>query len=295
MTLHAFTLMPAPVVEVAHDTLRFFHDSMGLSWGLSIIALTVAVRLIILPLTFKQVRGMQEMQRHAPELKKIQERYKDDTQRRNEETMKYYKEHNFNPLSSCLPLLLQIPVFITLFELLRDNGPFEQDAGGAGFLFIPSLTEPATGLVLVVLMVLYVGTQLGASLVSMVSAEGTQKRIMLLLPFVFVPIIITFPAGLVVYWITTNLWTVGQQYAVKKFLPAPTKEEAADRSDGRGAAKGAPANGRAARGAAKPAGDGAKAEAKAGTKASVGAGNGRPQKAPPPSPRKKKKRSGRRR
>jgi YidC/Oxa1 family membrane protein insertase len=245
-----FAIMPKALVDGAFEFLRWFHDA-GLSWGLSIIALTVVVRMVILPLTFKQVRAMQDMQRHAPELKKLQERYKEDRQRLNEETMKYYKEHSFNPLSSCLPLLLQIPVFITLFEVLRDDGPFHAAVGeNEPFLFIPSLTAPAGGVVLVVLIALYIGTQLGASLVSMVNAEGTQKRIMLALPFVFAPIIISFPAGLVVYWITTNLWTVLQQLAVKKVLPMPAKPETdVSESEGKPAGRKAAANGRSADGA----------------------------------------------
>ncbi len=291
-----FAIMPKALVDGAFEFLRWFHD-VGLSWGLSIIALTVVVRMVILPLTFKQVRAMQDMQRHAPELKKLQERYKEDRERLNQETMKYYKEHSFNPLSSCLPLLLQIPVFITLFEVLRQDGPFDRAVGEESFLFIPSLTEASTGLVLVVLIALYIGTQLGASLVSMVNAEGTQKRIMLALPFVFAPIIISFPAGLVVYWITTNLWTVLQQLAVKKFLPMPAKPE----PDAEEKATGSP--GRKATANGRPAGDGATAapseNGARGTRAKVGAGangaNGGPRKAPPPSPRKKKKRSGRRR
>ncbi len=302
MTTLAFNLMPAPIVDGAFEFLRWLHDA-GLSWGLSIIALTVVVRMVILPLTFKQVRAMQDMQRHAPELKKLQERYKEDRQRLNEETMKYYKEHSFNPLSSCLPLLLQIPVFITLFEVLKGGGPFDRllkepaRAGEESFLFIRSLTEASTGWVLVVLIALYIGTQLGASLVPMVNAEGTQKRIMLALPFVFAPIIISFPAGLVVYWITTNLWTVLQQLAVKKFLPMPAKPEtAAAESEDRPAGGKAAANGRPADGATTKSGseNGGRA---ARSKAGVGANgaNGGPRKPPPPSPRKKKKRSGRRR
>jgi YidC/Oxa1 family membrane protein insertase len=292
-----FAIMPKALVDGAFEFLRWFHDA-GLSWGLSIIALTVVVRMVILPLTFKQVRAMQDMQRHAPELKKLQERYKEDRQRLNEETMKYYKEHSFNPLSSCLPLLLQIPVFITLFEVLRDDGPFHAAVGeNEPFLFIPSLTAPAGGVVLVVLIALYIGTQLGASLVSMVNAEGTQKRIMLALPFVFAPIIISFPAGLVVYWITTNLWTVLQQLAVKKVLPMPAKPETdVSESEGKPAGRKAAANGRSADGATAKSGseNGARA---ARSKAGVGANgaNGGPRKPPPPSPRKKKKRSGRRR
>ena len=110
-----------PLIDVAHAILKFWHDTVGLSWGWSIVMLTVVVRIAILPLTYKGVRGMQNMQRLAPEMKKLQERYKDDRQRLNEEMMKFYQEHGFNPASSCLPLLLQIPFFIALFYLLRGD------------------------------------------------------------------------------------------------------------------------------------------------------------------------------
>jgi len=316
--MNLIAIAPQFMIDVADSILKFFHDSVGLSWGLSIIALTMAVRLVILPLTFKQVKGMQELQAHAPELKKIQERYKDDSTRKNEETMKYYRENGVNPLSSCLPLLLQIPVFITLFDLLR-GAAFRRDiAGEESFLFIDNLAEPSSGLVLITLMVLYVGTQLGASLVSMVSAEKTQRNIMLALPFVFVPVVISFQAGLIVYWITTNVWTLGQQLLVKRFMPNPAlaaaKEEAeAKGKNGAGAKAGAGAKpdgkgGAAAKTLANRAsatkkrsssngrnGDREGATATAGTGARGANGNGGPGKAPPPSPRKKKKRSGRRR
>jgi YidC/Oxa1 family membrane protein insertase len=283
-------LMPQPLIDAAHSALVYLHGILS-SWGLAIIALTVAVRLVILPLTFKQVRGMQDMQRHAPELKKIQERYKEDPQRRNEETMKYYKEHQFNPLSSCLPLALQIPVFITLFDVLKKGGPFSQDIAAAGdpsFLFITNLAAPETGAVLVLLMALYIATQLGSSMVSMVSAEKTQKRVMLALPFVFVSVVIYFPAGLVVYWITTNLWTIGQQLAVKKFLPSP-----APGGGGDGAKDASSSSSGGGDGLAKSLS--ARVKGKTATPESGGANGGGPQKSPPPSPRKKKKRSGRRR
>lgn len=299
-------IMPQPVVDLANSVLQFFHYSVGLSWGFSIIALTVTVRLVILPLTFKQVKGMQELQLHAPELKKIQERYADDRERKNQETLKYYQEHKVNPLSSCLPLVLQIPVFITLFDLLRSGGFRDEIAEGGqqGFLFIQSLAAPATGIVLVTLMVLYVGTQLSASLVSMVTAEKTQKRLMLALPFVFVPVVISFQAGLLVYWITTNLWTVGQQLAVKRFMPSPAMKEhqekkaaAKNGTEAKGTGKaGKPTTSGATNGAGARNGDGSSPEkAATSARAPSGAENGQGQKAPPPPPRKKKKRSGRRR
>ena len=210
-----------PLIDVADTILQFWHDSVGLSWGFSIVMLTVVVRIAILPLTYKGVKGMQNMQRLAPEMKKLQERYKDDKQRLNEEMMKFYQEHGFNPASSCLPLLLQIPFFISLFYLLRAD-QFKADiAGEESFGFITNLAEPATGVALVVLISLYVVTQLAASLVTAVSGDRNQKILVLVLPIVFVPILINFEAGLLVYWITTNIWTFGQQLAVKKFLPAP--------------------------------------------------------------------------
>jgi YidC/Oxa1 family membrane protein insertase len=250
---------------------------------MAIVLMTVTIRLAILPLTFKGVKGMQELQRLQPEMKKLQERYKDDRQRLQQETMRFYKEHQVNPLSSCLPLLLQIPFFIALFYLLQDNVDIE----GASFLFIPDLAaEGAAGLglgVLIALIVIYVATQLGASLVSMVSADKTQRRIFLALPFVFVVFIISFPAGLIVYWITTNVWTVGQQLLVRKLYPKPEPLTLAP--EGRTPARGKPI---APAGADGASGDG-------GSRDAADAGNGRPAKAPPRSPRKRKKRTGRRR
>ena len=167
------------------------------------------------------------MQALQPQIKELQAKYKNDRQRMQQEMMKFYQENNVNPFASCIPLLAQLPVFITLFYTLRNELPDDIGCGASGcgdlasFLFIPDLTEPATGWVLVVLLVLYVGTQLISGLVMSVTADKTQKRMMMVLPFVFVPFIISFPAGLVLYWITTNVWTIGQQYVIQKVVPAP--------------------------------------------------------------------------
>src|SRR5687768_10366956 len=118
-----------PLIDVAHEILKFWHDSVGLSWGGAIIGLTVVVRAAILPLTFRQVRSMQALQRLAPEMKRIQERYKDDKQRQQQEMMKFYQEHGVNPLGSCLPLVLQLPFFFSLFYLLRSS-TFKADIQG---------------------------------------------------------------------------------------------------------------------------------------------------------------------
>ncbi len=217
-----------PLIDVANSVLQFFHDDVGLSWGGAIIALTVVTRALLIPLTYKQLVGMRAMQALQPQIKELQAKYKNDRQRMQQEMMKFYQENNVNPFASCIPLIAQLPVFITLFYTLRHELPADIgcSAGHCGdqasFLFIPDLTAAATGWVLGVLLVLYVGTQLISGLVMSVTADKNQKRMMMVLPFVFVPFIISFPAGLVLYWITTNVWTIGQQYVIQRVVPAPT-------------------------------------------------------------------------
>src|SRR5918997_1668730 len=214
-----------PLIDACHWVLEFWHGVIGDfegSWGWSIILLTFTVRIFILPLTFKGVKSMQRLQSFQPEIKAIQARYKDDKQRMNQEVMAFYQREKVNPLGSCLPLLLQIPFFISLFYLLR-SGEFTADiADNQGFLAIDNLADNVSDPVLLgVLIVLYVGTQLAASAVTAISADPMQRRIMFALPFVFVIFIINFEAGLIVYWITTNVWTIGQQLLVRKLYPKP--------------------------------------------------------------------------
>jgi YidC/Oxa1 family membrane protein insertase len=288
------------LVDICDAVLKFWHGLFG-SWGLSIIFLTFTVRLAILPLTFKGVKSMQAMQVLQPEIKKLQERYKGDRQRLNEEMMKFYKENKVNPLGSCLPLALQIPFFISLFQLLRHESLLK----GESFLFLPDLSKPLTGHpgILALMIVLYIGTQLAASAVTAVSADRNQQIIMYALPFVFTIFIVNFAAGLIVYWITTNIWTFGQQLVVRKMYPKPALVGAgADDSGGGGGNGGGPARGKPQPvAAAAPAEDGKKAKTKPKGKVKsdqsdkADGGNGGAAKAPPASPRKKKKRSGRRR
>ena len=309
-----------PLIDVNEAILGFWHDTVGLGWGASIIGLTIVIRMLILPLTFKQVRSMQALQRLQPEMKKIQARYKDDKQRQQQAMMEFYKEHQVNPLGSCLPLLLQFPFFIGLYQTLRSS-QFQTrvaEHGGGKFLFIPDITKNLSGHTteLVVMIVVYVGTQLLSSYVSAFNIQDkNQKRLLFLFPFLFVPVVINFEAGLLVYWITTNTWTIGQQLFIRKFLPPPEPHVAtSDGGGGKGSTgkvSGAKASGaRAIAGkSGSDGGNGGKPTSKKGGAAGGKAGNGgakargggngasdgAPQKAPPPSPRKKKKRSGRRR
>jgi YidC/Oxa1 family membrane protein insertase len=284
-----------PLVDLNDAILKFWHNTVGLSWGASIIGLTFVIRAAILPLTFRQVRSMQALQRLAPEMKRIQERYKEDKQRQQQEMMKFYQEHGVNPLGSCLPLVLQLPFFFSLFYLLRSS-TFKADiAGEESFLFIPNLAKPLTGhpAALAVMIVLYVGTQLASSLLTAMSADPNQRRLMLALPFVFVIFVFRFQAGLLVYWVTTNVWTIGQQLVIKRFLPPPEPIPAgAAAAVGKGGGGGG-SSGDGGKAAAKP--PPARPKAKASAPAAEASDGNGAAKAPPPSPRKKKKRSGRRR
>jgi len=316
----------SPLISLFQAIMVFVHNNVvGGSWGLAIVGLTVVVRAVMLPLTFKQFHSMQRLQQLAPEMKAIQAKYKEDKQRQQQELMKFYQEHKVNPFASCLPLVLQLPVFISLFYMLRSDlkkhicgtelvqhyntlsehartGYHVLHASGvsklpsayveatscqevaphsAKFLFIPDITNHATGVVLVVLLVLYVGSQLGSTLLMSATADKNQRRMMMALPLVFTLFIFKFPAGLLVYWITTNLWTVAQQYFIRRRVGPPPVVSATDGGkDGDGGGPGGPS---------APSGGG-----RGGRKLEPALAG--PSGAPPPRPpRKKKKRSGKRR
>ena len=179
---------------------------------------------------------MRALQALQPQIKEIQAKYKNDRQRMQQEMMRFYQENKVNPFASCIPLIAQLPVFITLFYVLRHELPADIGckAGHCGseasFLFINDLTAKATGAELIVLLVLYVGTQLISGMVMSVTADKSQRMMMMVLPFIFVPFVISFPAGLVLYWITTNVWTIGQQYTIQRLIPAPARGDAGGRS-----------------------------------------------------------------
>jgi YidC/Oxa1 family membrane protein insertase len=338
----------SPLISAFESIMVFIHDNIvGGSWGFAIVGLTVLIRAVLVPLTYRQLKGMQEMQRLSPQIAALKEKYKDDKQRQQQEIMAFYRENKINPLASCLPLLLQLPVFISLFYMLRTDLKLDicgtqlrehysqllgraithnseipsgaithagQHVKGlselscnavaphsAKFLFLPDITEKATGVALVVLIVLYVGSQVVSTLVATATADPNQRRLMLLLPVVFVVILYRYPAGLLVYWITTNLWTIVQQYLIKRHIGPPPEPVGADGT----------ANGKSQR-ALKPAlagvggggGDSPSAGGGSGFLGRLaGAGAARPEPEvkpkpttpPPRPPRKKKKRSGRRR
>jgi YidC/Oxa1 family membrane protein insertase len=220
-----------PLEDILRNVLDWFHGSMGLPWAWSIVAVTVVVRLLLVPLTVKQIHSMQNLQRHAPQMKEIQKKYKADKKRQQEELMKFYRENQINPAASCLPLLAQFPVFIALYLVLREfskhppGGDAAVAAGDFSWLghhFVPDITAHASahwsGFLL---LGIYVVSQLASTILMSTTMDKSQRVILMVLPIVFVTFLINFPVGLVLYWVTTNLWTVGQGLITRRLVPRP--------------------------------------------------------------------------
>jgi YidC/Oxa1 family membrane protein insertase len=217
-----------PLVDLAEGIIKFFQEDVGLSWGLAIIGLTFTVRLVMLPLSLSGIRSMRRMQLIAPQLKELQGKYKDDRERQQREMLALYRENGVNPLASCFPFLIQIPFFIAIYNLLRGDD-FISDVENSGisesFLFINSVIEKPDGAEMWILIVLFIVTTAASFIyttATTATASGAQRYIFLALPLLFAPIIATQPAGLGLYWIATNVWSLGQQVVVQKIIPAPT-------------------------------------------------------------------------
>ncbi len=227
-----------PIEDLLSNLLQWFHDTAGLPWAWSIVALVVLVRLVLVPITVRQIHSMQNLQAHAPEMKEIQQRWKHDRARQNEELMKFYRENKINPAASCLPIVLQIPIFISLFYVLKDaeRDLFANDNSTLQFLGLVDITEPTIDGWGPLLLVVYVASQLTSSYFMSTSMQKAQRILLLVLPIVFIPFILNFPSGLMVYWLTTNLWTTGQGLVTRRLMPKPGLK-AAERRTSRTPAK----------------------------------------------------------
>jgi YidC/Oxa1 family membrane protein insertase len=245
----------SPLEHVFRHILDWLHSAIGLPWAWSIVALTVIVRMILVPLTVKQIHSMQNLQRHAPQMKEIQKKYKTDKRKQQEELMKFYKENSINPAASCLPLLAQFPVFIALYFVLRT---FAKEAGQPGsaifgddfhWLGLIDITKHANVGWGPLLLVIYAGSQIASTYFMSATMNKGQRYLMMALPLVFITFIMRFPAGLVLYWATTNLWTCGQGIITRRLMPktpAPnpfkrTSKAAAKESEDGAKPAGAPA------------------------------------------------------
>jgi len=238
-----------PIQNVLEYIVVFLYKNVIANYGIVIILLTIIVRIVLIPLTISQTKSMAKMQKLQPELKELQKKYKDDKQKLQQETMEFYKKNNVNPLAGCLPLLLQMPVFFALFQALRSPseivtnilGNFTIDGvasgiktGLAGFLPAGEFTimgaanpnynflwmnlndrDPYYILVILMVATMFLTTK-------MTTTDPKQAKMMYIMPVVFGFISFQFPSGILVYWVTSNIWGIGQQWIVNKIV---TKEK----------------------------------------------------------------------
>ena len=221
---HALGQIFGPLVDLLRGILRAIHGVIG-SWGWSIIILTIIVRLILMPLTFKQYRSAQSMTKLQPKIKELQRKYKNDKRKLQEETMKLYQEYRVNPFASCLPLLLQMPIFICLYYAIR----FTPEIRTSSFWIIPSLGKPYLPLFAIYIISQFVSTEL----MMQPETEKQQKWLMRGMPIIFIFILFRFPSGLMLYWVTTNLWTIMQQVIIRKTAPKHAPEPLGPKPPGR--------------------------------------------------------------
>jgi YidC/Oxa1 family membrane protein insertase len=250
----------AQVLKGIHSGLSTVLDpASGWAWGLSIVLLTVFVRLLLFPLFVKQIKSQRRMQELAPKIKELQKVHKGDRETLNTEMMKLYKDNNANPISGCLPLLLQLPVFFALFSVIREfrpqsNGqPAEArfglsaddlaEGGRASIFgapvaaalnssadFIAQLgAVPGTVRVVAVTMLVLMGAttfwtqrqMMARATTTDPTQQTVQKVLLYVLPLSFAIFGYSFPIGVLLYWLTTNIWSMGQQAYVIKRMPPP--------------------------------------------------------------------------
>lgn len=231
-----------PIQSAIEYVVIFLYNNVIANYGVVIILLTIIVRLVLTPLTLTQTKSMARMQRLQPQLQELQKKYKDDKQKLQQETMAFYKQNNVNPLAGCLPLLLQLPVFFALFQALRLPSQIVTDVIGTPYLpvyllgsiknFIANIPNPNFNFlwmdlnardpyyILVILMVatMFISTK-------MTSTDPKQKMITYAMPLLFGVISWSMPSGILVYWTTTNIWSIGQQWLVNKYVKKGARKE----------------------------------------------------------------------
>jgi YidC/Oxa1 family membrane protein insertase len=209
-----------PIEHLLRHVLDWLHSTIGLPWAWAIVALTLIVRVALVPLTVRQIHSMQSMQAHMPEMKAIQQKYKHDKKRQQEELMTFYRENRINPAASCLPILFQIPIFFALYFVLREFSKHPPSGSLSWLHIVPNIADHAnahwSGYLL---LVIYAVSQISSTYFMSATMDKTQRYLMMALPVFFIPFLLNFPMGLVVYWVTTNLWTVGQGLITRRLVP----------------------------------------------------------------------------
>jgi YidC/Oxa1 family membrane protein insertase len=187
------------------------HRLAGGSWILAILLVTLLIRLAMWPLMHKQFKSMAEMQKIQPLMKKIQEKYKDNKQKQQEEMMKLYQEHRINPLGGCFPLLLQMPILFLMYKIMVSY------EFGQGFLWIQDLARPDP---LFILPILYIFVLLASTWLSAAGNKDVLRQ-GILINLIFAFLLFTFPAGVTIYWLLSTVVSVGQQWFINKQLGLP--------------------------------------------------------------------------
>ena len=212
-----FTFASKPLFQL----LSWLHSIFG-NWGWSIIALTLLIRAVLYPLTYKGMMSMQKIKKISPQIKEIQAKYKGDPQRMNAAVMEMYKKHNANPLGGCLPMLLQIPVFFAIYRVLLNAVELQ---GAPWMMWVTDLSRMDSYYILPVLM--------GASMFYQQKltpnnfTDPMQEKVFKYLPLIFTFFFFTFPSGLVLYWFVNNLFSIGQQFIVNAQFKNATDAEVA--------------------------------------------------------------------
>ena len=213
----------SPVVNLLGYVLLFFHQNVGAPWWLSIAMLTVVVRGLLFPLTVKQVKSMRSMQDLKPDMDKVRAQYRNNPQKQREEMAKLYQDRGVNPLGGCLPILVQMPIFIGIFYVIRLFGgtpgrtePEYPSFVNGGLLWFQDLSHQDPTYLLPIISAV---TMLAATEITLKNVDPQQRWLMRLLPVGFTVFLLSFPAGLFVYWITSNLVTLVQNYVIYNHGP----------------------------------------------------------------------------
>ncbi|HET7269540.1 MAG TPA: YidC/Oxa1 family membrane protein insertase [Rubrobacter sp.] len=206
-----------PLFNLMGGTLSTFHG-WGAPWWLAIVMLTIIVRGLLFPITYRQVKSMRRMQELKPEMDEVRSRYKDDVPKQREEMTKLYQERNVNPLGGCLPVVIQLPIFLVLYYTIRHFDKLESFRTG-GLFWFKDLTQPDH---LFILPVLYVLTMMASQEITIRNTAPQQAQLMRFLPIIFGFFLARFPSGLFVYWVTSNLITFTQNYVIYNILPHKT-------------------------------------------------------------------------
>ncbi len=209
-----------PIVDFFHVILLYLYNFTG-NYGIAIILLTLLTRIVTLPLTNKQMASAKAMQQLQPEIKKLQEKHKNDKEKLNQETMALWKEHKVNPAAGCLPLIVQFPILIAIFRLLASPERLYQDIPNFSpqFLLL-DMIQPDPTFILPVLA----GVTTWMQQKSMMT-DGSQKMMMIAMPIMLFVFSIRFPAGLVLYWVVGNLISIGHHYLQNRPAKGVLKEE----------------------------------------------------------------------